>query len=174
MALLISFVLKNFAFTMTIVALLLSLIRIADSKVRSKSDIFLGYLFFFAVGLSGIWGFIFHAFFPDMAATFIGWQNSPFQFEVAVANLGMGVVGIFGLSPNKPYPISCLLFTTCFLWGAAFGHVVQMLKSSNFASGNAGLIFYNDLLLPVLLIVFLLQNHDKSDSVANSFKNVKP
>ncbi len=162
MALLISFVLKNFAFVMTIFALLLGLVRIAESKDRSKSDIFLGYLFFFAVGLSGIWGFIFHAFFPDMAATFIGWQNSPFQFEVAVANLGMGVVGIFGLSATKPYRIAGMLFTACFLWGAAFGHVVQMLKSSNFAPGNAGLIFYNDLLLPVLLIAFLLQNRDKS------------
>src|SRR3989338_3349873 len=106
MALLITFILKNFAFVMTIFALLLGLIRIVGSKVRSKSDIFLGYLFFFAVGLSGIWGFIFHTFFPDMAAMFIGWKNSPFQFEVAVANLGLGLVGIFGLSATKPYRIA--------------------------------------------------------------------
>lgn len=59
-----------------------------------------------------------------MAAKFIGWANSPFQFEVAVANLGMGLVGIFGLHASKPYRVVGTIYTTCFLWGAAYGHVV--------------------------------------------------
>lgn len=157
MAQLIAFFLSNFAFVMTVFALLLGLLNLAyNKKHRSVPNIFLGYLFFFAVGLSGIWGFVFHAFYPEMAAQFIGWQNSPFQFEVAVANLGMGVMGIFGLCASKAYRKAGAILTTCFLWGAAYGHVVQMMKTANFAPGNAGLIFYNDILLPLLLIIFLL------------------
>lgn len=159
---LISWTLENFSFLMTVIAMLLGLVRIMASNVRSKSDIFLGYLFFFAVGLSGMWGFFFHAFFPNMAANFIGWQPSPFQFEVAMANLGMGVVGIFGLHATKAYRMAGMLFTACLLWGAAFGHVVQMITMNNDAPGNAGLIFYNDLLVPVLLIIFLLTHRDES------------
>jgi hypothetical protein len=141
---------------MTLFALLLGLIAIRKKRNHSAPDILLGYLFFLAVGLAGIWGFIFHAFFPEMSAKFIGWANSPFQFEVAVANLGMGLVGIFGLRAKKSYRIAGTLLTTCFLWGAAYGHVVQMSKMHNFAPGNAGPIFYNDIIMPLLLIIFLL------------------
>ena len=160
MGALIGIFLSDFPVIMTVFALLLGLINIYSKSNRSSSDVFLGYLFFFAVGLTGLWGFIFHAFFPALAAQFIGWANSPFQFEVAVANLGLGVVGLFGLKASKSYRIAGTLFTTCFLWGAAYGHIVQMLKVDNFASGNAGLIFYNDLILPLLLIIFLMQCRD--------------
>lgn len=156
MGTLIKFVIAEFPVVMTILALLLGLISIYRKKNRFISDGFLSYLFLLSIGLTGLWGFIFHAFFPQMAAQFIGWANSPFQFEVAVANLGLGVVGVFGFRASKPYRIAGTIFTTCFLWGAAYGHVVQMLKTNNFAPGNAGLIFYNDLMVPLLLIIFLL------------------
>lgn len=151
----ISIFFQNFPIMMTLLAMVLGLVRAAMKTDRTAPDIFLGYLFFFAIGLSGLWGFIFHAFFPNLAAGFIGWKNNPFQFEVAMANLGMGVVGIFGLCASKSYRIAGMLFTTCFLWGAAYGHIVQMITAHNFAPGNAGLIFYNDLILPLLLILFL-------------------
>jgi hypothetical protein len=38
----------------------------------------------------------------------------------------------------------------CFLWGAAAGHVVQMVTAHNFAPGNAGVIFWSDILLPLI------------------------
>ena len=152
---------EQFPVCMTIFALILGLLFSFFRKERSISDIFLGKLFFFAVGLTGIWGFVMHAFFPEMAAKFIGWATSPFQFEVAVANLGMGVAGIFGSRATKPYRIATAIFTTCFLWGAAYGHVIQMADMHNFAPGNAGSIFYNDTFLPLLLIIFLACNSDE-------------
>ena len=36
-----------------------------------------------------------------------------------------------------------------FLWGAAAVHVWQMVTAGNFAPGNAGVIFWTDVLLPV-------------------------
>ena len=43
-----------------------------------------------------------------------------------------------------------------FLWGAAAGHVRQMVKERNFAPGNAGLVFYMDMLVPAFLYGLLL------------------
>lgn len=152
----IALFLGDFPGIMTAFALFLGIIRCLAAKHRASADIFLGSLFFFAVGLSGLWGFIYHVFFPNLAAQYIGWQPSPFQFEVGVANLGLGVVGIFGLHATKGYRIAGALFTACLLWGAAYGHIVQMIHAHNFAPGNAGVIFYNDLVLPLLLVIFLL------------------
>jgi hypothetical protein len=42
-----------------------------------------------------------------------------------------------------------------FLWGAAGGHVYQMIAAHNFAPGNAGIIFYSDLLVPIVGFIFL-------------------
>ncbi|MCX7125340.1 MAG: hypothetical protein NTU49_06255 [Gammaproteobacteria bacterium] len=86
--------LRDFPACMTILALILGIFCCFFKKERSCSDMFLGKLMFFAVGLSGLWGFAVHVFYPDLAAKFIGWPNSPFQFEVGVANLGMGVAGV--------------------------------------------------------------------------------
>jgi hypothetical protein len=164
----IEIALGNFPIIMTVLALILGVLVV--NKKSSSIEACLSYLFFLAMGLVGIWGFIFHAFFPQVAASLIGWSTSPFQFEVAVANLGLGVVGIFGFNASRGYRIAATIFTTCFLWGAAYGHVVQMLKANNFAPGNAGLIFYNDILLPLLLIIFLSvsKDNDKYTSYAET------
>lgn len=53
----------------------------------------------------------------------------------------------------------------CFLWGAAGVHVQEMISAGNFAPGNAGVIFYTDLLLPVIRFLFLwLQAHPGEDT----------
>jgi len=46
-----------------------------------------------------------------------------------------------------------------FLWGAAGGHVYQMITAHNFAPGNAGVIFYSDILVPIAGFIFLWLQH---------------
>jgi hypothetical protein len=43
----------------------------------------------------------------------------------------------------------------CFLWGAAGVHIYQMIATRNFAPGNAGIIFYRDILAPIIGFIFL-------------------
>ena len=43
----------------------------------------------------------------------------------------------------------------CFLWGAAGVHIYQMITTRNFAPGNAGIIFYSDILVPIIGFIFL-------------------
>lgn len=41
-------------------------------------------------GFTGLWAEVSHVFFPAIAAAHIGWQVSPFQFEVGMADLAVG------------------------------------------------------------------------------------
>jgi hypothetical protein len=46
-----------------------------------------------------------------------------------------------------------------FLWGAAGGHIYQMITAHNFAPGDAGIVFWTDVLLPIVAFVFLYQQY---------------
>jgi len=110
------------------------------------------------VGLGGLYNFVFHVFFGELTASYIGWSQSPFQLEVGVANLGLGVVGVVGFFQRHQsrYWLAATLMTACFLWGAAAGHIYQMFTADNFAPGNAGFIFYLDLAVPAALVLLLI------------------
>jgi hypothetical protein len=41
-----------------------------------------------------LWAGLFHVFFPHVAAASIGWEVSPFQFEVGVADIAIGLTAI--------------------------------------------------------------------------------
>jgi hypothetical protein len=58
-------------------------------------DRLLRYLFVFPLGLLGLWAFIDHVFFAGRSVASIGWTTSPFQYEVGVANLGLGLASLY-------------------------------------------------------------------------------
>ena len=105
---------------------------------------------FFSIGVSYIYNGIFHVFFGDLAASYIGWANSPFQLEVGFASFGFGA--------DRPHrALARLRHAACrdsrtvdFSLGAAGGHIYQMITAHNFAPGNAGIIFWSDIFLPVI------------------------
>jgi hypothetical protein len=71
-----------------------------DSSSRPRErrlELFLLYLFGIGVAGSGIGGFFGHVFLSDQVAESIGWPTgNPFQLEVGVANLAIGILGIVG------------------------------------------------------------------------------
>ena len=159
-ATLIALILSHTPLVMLLLALVIStLICIFGNKYPSQGDhlnTFIAYIMLLAVGFSGIWGFVMHAFYPQLAAHFIGWVPSPFQFEVAVANLGMGVAGILSFKNNCSFRAATTVMVTCFSWGAAAGHLIQLCKTQDVAPGNIGAIFYTDILIPLILIILLV------------------
>lgn len=90
-----------------------------------------------------------HVFFGDMAAAFIGWANSPFQVEVGYASLGFAAVGVLAFRGAWHTRLAAVLGPAPFLRGAGVGRALDMVRSHNFAPGNAGVIFWTDILLPV-------------------------
>ena len=51
--------------------------------------------------------------------------------------------------------LAAVIASAVFLWGAAVGHIIQMIQFQNYAAGNAGIIFYTDSLLPIFSIGLL-------------------
>ncbi len=157
---LIEFVLGNIPFLLWLLALVIGLVSAWIKRTSFSSEV-IRWTLLLPVGIGGIWGFIMHAFFAEMAARLIGWAPSPFQFEVAVSNLGLGLVGIVGFFQPRPFWTAALIYTAAFLWGAAWGHLREMIEYGNFSPGNAGLIFYSDLLIPLTLLLAWLRQQAK-------------
>lgn len=156
--LMLNFVLSNAPFVLTLLALLIGLLRCFSANVRINATCFegfLAYLFLLPIGIGGLWGFTMHSFFHQLADADIGWAWSPFEYEVAIANLGMGLLGLGAFHASAGFRKATALFITCFGWGAAVGHAYQMMTAHNFAPGNAGIIFYTDIFIPILIWVFM-------------------
>ncbi len=88
-----------------------------------------------------------HVFFGRMSAAFIGWADSPFQFEVGTASLGYAAVGLLAAFRSYDLRLAAVLGPSIFTLGAAVGHIVQMVSAHNFAPGNAGIIFWTDIFI---------------------------
>lgn len=120
-------------------------------------DQLLRYILAFPVGLMGLWAFMGHVFFAEQAAASIGWAPSPFQFEVGMANLGIGLAGLIGAFFGSPgFRAAVGVVMLGFLGGAGVGHVVQIEQAGNLAAGNAGPILYTDFLTPLAVLGLLL------------------
>lgn len=109
------------------------------------------------LGVTSIYAFIMHAFFPTFTAEIIGWHNSAFQFEVAVANLAFGVIAILSFKASYGFRLATVIAATCWLWGDASGHIYQMNVNDDFAQGNAGSWLYMDMFVPVILILAIVR-----------------
>jgi hypothetical protein len=116
----------------------------------SVAEELLAYFVLCSIGLGYLYNFVVHAFFGEMVARFIGWADSPFQLEVAYASLGFAAVGFFAFKNTLAVRFAAILGPALFLWGAAGGHIYQIMTAGNFAPGNAGTVLYSDIFLPVI------------------------
>lgn len=111
----------------------------------------------FALGFTGVYTFIMHTFYAEWSAAAIGWTPSPFQFEVAVADLSMGILGIVSFRASYGFRLATVIASATMLWGDAIGHLYQMMMHENFAPGNAGSWFWLDIVIPLLLLMCIAQ-----------------
>ncbi len=117
------------------------------------------------VGLIGLFGFMGHYFRSDETAGYIGWpKGNPFQKEVAFMNLASGVTGLLCTFWRGSFWWATAIANAVILLGAATVHVQEMRKTRNFNPGNAGTVFYWDILAPLahLGLLSLLGRHGRS------------
>ncbi len=139
------------AFPLLLAGSLILIDRTADSRAR-KFELLLIVLFAVSVAGSGISNFFAHFFMADMVAEFIGWApGSPFQLEVAFANLALGVLGIVAVGRRDGFREATVMAVTIFALGASIVHVMDIIATGNLAPGNSLQIVLN-LLRPALLI----------------------
>ncbi|TYQ03516.1 UNVERIFIED_ORG: hypothetical protein L601_006100000030 [Gordonia westfalica J30] len=95
-----------------------------------------------------------HMFFGEPIADSIGWPSkTPWQWEVGLASLATGVLGVIASGFGDEFTLATIIAFSVFYLGAAVGHVREMVTRRNFKPGNAGPIFFFDVLVPVYLIV---------------------
>lgn len=154
----IALVLENFTVALLAAGLaaglVLGLVRGRDVPHRWSEPLLAAFLFF-SVGVSYAYNFVMHVIFGDMTAEFIGWAQSPFQAEVGWASLGFALVGLYAAFASFGARLAAIVGPGVFMWGAAGGHVYQMMKAQNFAPGNAGSILYMDILFALFGLGFL-------------------
>ncbi len=85
----------------------------------------------------------------------IGWQTSPFQFEVGVAKLGIGLAGLYAAFRSLETRFATYLVVAFFLIGAGVGHIRDIITAGNLAPGNAGPVLFTDLLTPTAIFLLL-------------------
>ena len=168
---LIRLALSNFTLTFLVVGLIASGIALMRATKPLTAPVvveaLLAYFLLFSIGFSFLYNFVMHTFFGEMAARFIGWEDSPFQAEVGFASLGFAVVGFLAFRRSFDLRLAAVVGPALFLLGAAGGHLYQMITAGNFAPGNAGAIFYTDILIPIIGFVLLwLQHRYQRESVA--------
>jgi hypothetical protein len=153
----IAFSLRNLPAILFIAALVVTAAGLGRGPASQRM---LAWLLLLPIGVTGLWAGISHVFFPEMAAAHIGWQPSPFQFEVGMADLAIGVTACLAFWGSWEFRAAAVCAASIFLLGDAVGHVHQMWTAANFAPGNAGVPFYMDLICPLLAIVLVIATRD--------------
>ena len=162
---LITYLVKNFSLTFLCLGLMVSAVSLlCRPKPVSKeaiADKLLSDYILYAVGLMYLYNAVVHTVFARTSAAFIGWADSPFQHEVGYASLGFGVAAIIAHRSNFTARLVAILGPSLFLWGAAAGHIREILETKNFSPGNAGVVLWTDIFLPVIGFVLLYFYHSQ-------------
>jgi hypothetical protein len=149
----IAFVLRNLPVFLFVAALVCAWLRRSNGTIAER---LLSWILLLPIGVTGLWAAVFHLFFPEIAAADIGWEPSPFQFEVGMADLAIGATACVSFWRSLDFRAAVVIVNAIFLLGDAIGHVEQMISAVNFAPGNAGVPFIGDLILPVLTLILLI------------------
>ena len=159
---LIGFLIRNLPAVLFVLAFVITLCRRNGSVVER----FLAWILLLPIGVTGLWAGIYHVFFPAVAAAYIGWEVSPFQFEVGMADLAIGATACLAFWRDLNFKAAAVSVAAIFLLGDAVGHIRQMLITGNFAPGNAGVPFYMDIVCPLLTIgLVILAKRSRQTSV---------
>lgn len=149
----IGFLLRNLPAVLFLAAIV---IAAAVRGHEPAAERYLSWILLLPIGITGLWAGIFHVFFPATSASLIGWEVSPFQFEVGMADLAIGVTACIAFWRDLNFKAAAVCAASIFLLGDAAGHVRQMLIAGNFAPGNAGVPFFMDIICPLISIALLL------------------
>ena len=143
-----------FFLVLTLVAIIVHLVFMKNRSVKNIVEVILLCIIFVNIGLGSTMAGLAHIFNGPVVAKMIGWPSgSLFQYEVGVADVAMGFVGIMCLFIRGNFWLSAILVNSIFLFGCMAGHVRDYIVSGNAAAYNIGpSIIISDLIMPVVLI----------------------
>ena len=93
--------------------------------------------------------------------SFDGWQVSPFQFEIGVADASIGIVAIVSFWRSLDFKGPVVGYLSLFSIGVAYGHFHEAISAGNTSKNNFGLLLIITLVHAVLLPVLYVMARKK-------------
>ena len=161
----IRILMRNFSLTLLALALLAACGVLLGRRPMTRervAEALLSNFLLFSTGIGFLYSGMAHIFFGPYIAQFIGWRPSPFQAEVGFASLGFAVLGFLAFRGGFGMRLAAVVAPGVFVLGAAVGHAHQMTAAGNFSQGNAGIVFYTDILGPLFGAIFLWARYKRA------------
>ncbi len=159
-------VLSNFVIVLLAIAIVTSIAKIRRARLSrrpfSASAIVWAELLFYLYGIGNIYGGLFHAYAGSTVAASIGWQNSPFQYELGWFEIAYGAAALFTLWRGREYRLALTFPYSIFLLAAASQHIQMMRVQHDFAPNNAGLLLWvGDIAVPLVVLALAWLSRDE-------------
>ena len=155
-----------------VLAVVAASLHLAFSAKRRSSGAaiagtYLVYFFFIYVGLMGLLTAYAHVWRPAQTSASIGWLPSPYEYEVGMADLTVGVLGVLCLWFRGNFWLATAIANAVWLLGDAVGHIRQVILVNNHAANNSGIFLVAEIMTPVI-ILFLALYHRHAASERNT------
>lgn len=162
----IRYIFSNFFVIFLIIAIGTSIAKIRRARIGRRpinsAYVIWGEMLFYVYGLATIYGGAFHAYAGPVVAASIGWQNSPFQYELGWFEIGYGLTALLSLWRGYQFRLAMTLPYSIFLLAAAAQHIDQMQRQHNYAPNNAGLILWlGDIAIPLFVLLLSWMARDE-------------
>ncbi len=156
-----------------VLALVGASIHLAVSSHARRSGpaiagVFLLYLLVIYVGAMGIFTAVFHLAFPARASASIGWAPSPFEWEVGIADLSVGVLGVLCIWLRGNFWLATVIVNAVWFLGDAVGHIRQMVEHHDFAPNNAGIFLLAEIATPLAMLALTFYHRGKAGLIEHS------
>jgi hypothetical protein len=152
-------------FFLPIIGIIIALIHIRWKHLDGWQAIGIVLMWQLAIGLGLglVWAGLGHLLMPDIIAESIGWPTgSPFQREVGMWDVALGIVGMLCLwFRDEGFWTATIIATGIFYVSAGLGHVYELVVHGDTAAFNAGAVMYLDLFYPLFLAALLILYHNK-------------
>lgn len=155
-----------FLFLIAVVATLAHLYFKKQWNLPKASEVFLSYVLLFMIGVMGLLTAYALIFMGPKVARQIGWQpGSPFESEMAMANLSYGVLGILSYWIRGRFWDATIIGWSVFLIGCFSVHLNDYLTYGNNAPLNIGVsLWFYDLFSPMVALPTLIYLRSKKRS----------
>ena len=130
------------------------------SSKAAIAKTYLLHLLFIYVGLMGLLTAYAHVFRPIETSASIGWSTSPYEYEVGMADLTVGLLGVLCAWFRGNFWLATAIANAVWLLGDAIGHIQQITLNNNHAANNSGVFLIVEIIAPTLILFLVMYNHN--------------
>jgi hypothetical protein len=152
---------NNFGLAMFLLAVFFIIFHkiVMGTKVPGDEIVY-RWMALFPLGVGGVYDFINNVYYQDVANITLNWAQSPFQYQVAIARLALGLVAILSFNASYGFRLAAVIANVTYLLGVAFMHGYFIILHGAYhmqaLQGLHSWLWLDNLVLP--LVMFLCMN----------------